>query len=53
MEEQAGRQAPTEAKHEPVKRTVKSEQIDFGDAADLLGEEGVAAIRNTMASFRR
>lgn len=53
MEEQSSRQMPTEAKHEPVKRTVKSEQIDSGDAADLLGEEGVAAIRNTMASFRR
>ena len=53
MEEQSSSQMPAEAKHEPVKRTVKSEQIDFGDAADLLGEEGVAAIRNTMASFRR
>ena len=53
MEEHSGRQIPTETKQEPVRRTVKSEQIDFGDAADLLGEEGVAAIRNTMASFRR
>ena len=53
MEEQLSRQTPTEAVREPAKRTVKSEQIDFGDAADLLGEEGVAAIRNTMASFRR
>ena len=53
MEEQSSRQAPPETKQEPVKRTVKSEQIDFRDAADLLGEEGVAAIRNTMANFRR
>lgn len=53
MEEQSSRQTPPETKQEPVKRTVKSEQIDFGDAADLLGEEGVAAIRNTMANFRR
>ncbi len=35
------------------KRIVKSEQIDFGDAADVLGEEGVAAIAKTMANFRR
>lgn len=35
------------------KRTVKSEQIDFGDAADMLGEEGVAAIAKTMANFRQ
>ncbi len=53
MEEQSSRQTPSEVKQEPVKRAVKSEQIDFGDAADLLGEEGVAAIRNTMANFRR
>ena len=53
MEEHTGRQTPPEVKQEPAKRTVKSEQIDFGDAAELLGEEGVAAIRNTMANFRR
>lgn len=53
MEEQLSRQTSSEVKQEPVKRAVKSEQIDFGDAADLLGEKGVAAIRNTMANFRR
>lgn len=53
MEEQSSRQTLSETKQAPVKRTFKSEQIDFGDATDLLGEEGVAAIRNTMASFRR
>lgn len=53
MEEQSERKTPAETKQEPVRRSVKSEQIDFGDAADLLGEDGVAAIRNTMASFRR
>lgn len=36
-----------------VKRTVKSEQIDFGDAAELLGKDGLQAIANTMAQFRR
>lgn len=35
-----------------VKRTVKSEQIDFGDAAELLGKDGLQAIANTMAQFR-
>lgn len=35
------------------KRIVKSEQIDFREAADVLGEEGVAAIAKTMANFRR
>ena len=36
-----------------VKRTVKSEQIDFGDAAELLGKDGLQAIANTMARFRK
>ena len=53
MEEQSNGQTPPEAVQESVRRSVKSEQIDFGDAAELLGEDGVAAIRNTMASFRR
>ena len=37
----------------PAQRSVKSEPIDFGDAAELLGEDGIAAIKNTMKSFRR
>lgn len=37
----------------PAQRLIKSEQINFGDASDLLGEDGIAAIKNTMASFRR
>ena len=37
----------------PAQRSIKSEQINFGDASDLLGEDGIAAIKNTMASFRR
>ncbi len=53
MGEQSERKTPSEAKQEPVKRSVKSEQIDFDEAADLLGEDGMAAIRNTMANFRR
>lgn len=53
MEEQTDRNEPTEVKQEPVKRSVKSEQIGFDDATDVLGEDGMAAIRNTMASFRR
>ena len=35
-----------------LKRTVKSEQIGFGDATELLGEDGLQAIANTMAQFR-
>lgn len=53
MEEKVDKKEPTEAKYEPVRRAVKSEQIDFGDAADLLGEDSIATIKNTMASFRR
>lgn len=53
MEEQTSRNEPSEVKQEPVKRSVRSEQIDFDDATDVLGEDGVAAIRNTMASFRK
>ena len=37
----------------PAQRSIKSEQINFGDASDLLGEDGIAAIKNTMASFRK
>lgn len=53
MGEQSTRNMPSEVKQEPAKRAVKSEQIDFGEAAELLGEDGMAAIRNTMANFRR
>lgn len=53
MGEQSTRNMPSEVKQEPAKRSVKSEQIDFGEAAELLGEDGMAAIRNTMANFRR
>lgn len=53
MEEQTDRNEPSEVKQGPVKRSVRSEQIDFDDATDVLGEDGMAAIRNTMASFRR
>ena len=42
-----------QSSQEPAQRPVKSEQINFGDASDLLGEDGIAAIKNTMASFRR
>ena len=42
-----------DARQTPEKKTVKSEEIAFDDAAELLGEDGMAAIKNTMASFRR
>lgn len=53
MKEQTEKKPSAETGQEPVRRSVQSEQIDFGDATDLLGEDGVAAIKNTMASFRR
>lgn len=53
MEEQADRTETAAIKQDMGKRTVKSEQIAFDDAAELLGEDGMAAIKNTMASFRR
>ncbi len=53
MEEQADKTEPVAVKQDTSKRTVKSEQIALSDAADVLGEDGIAAIRNTMASFRR
>lgn len=34
------------------KRPIKSEEIDFGDTVEILGEDGVAAIAKTMANFR-
>lgn len=45
--------ADGQSSQEPAQRPVKSEQINFGDASDLLGEDGIVAIKNTMASFRR
>ena len=38
-------------KQATVKRTVKSEQIAFGDAAELLGEDGIAAIKKHNGKF--
>lgn len=35
-----------------ARRHIKSEEIDFGDAEEILGEDGVAAIAKTMANFR-
>lgn len=39
-------------KQTEVKIPLKSEEINFGDTADVLGEEGMVAIAKTMASFR-
>lgn len=35
-----------------ARHPIKSEEIDLGDTADILGTEGMAAIAKTMASFR-
>lgn len=53
MEEYAPKPTRQDARQTPEKKTVKSEEIAFDDAAELLGEDGMAAIKNTMASFRR
>ena len=37
----------------PAQKYVNSELIDFNDGIDLLGEDSIAAIKNTMAGFRR
>lgn len=53
MEEYSEKPTPKDVGQAPEKKTVKSEEIAFDDAAELLGEDGMAAIKNTMASFRR
>ncbi len=45
---------PKEGVKESPKRIVpKTESIRYDEAAELLGEDGVAAIANTMAMFRK
>lgn len=40
-------------KEEPQRSKPKTESIRYDEAAELLGEDGVAAIANTMAMFRK
>lgn len=53
--EEQGNNSNVSENHTQAKtsRPIKSEEIDFGDTAELLGNEGVAAITKTMASFRK
>lgn len=53
MEEYAQKPTRQEVRSTPEKKLAKTEEIAFDDAAKLLGEDGMAAIRSTMASFRR
>lgn len=53
MEEYSEKPMRQDVRKTPEKKTVKSEEIAFDDAAELLGEDGIAAVRNTIASFRR
>lgn len=53
MEEYAQKPTRQEVRSMLEKKPVKTEEIAFDDAAELLGENGMAAIRSTMASFRR
>ena len=52
MEEYSEKPSRRDVKQAPEKKTVKSEEIVFSDAAELLGEDGMAAVRNTIAGFR-
>lgn len=38
---------------QPIRRISKTESIRYDEAAELLGEDGIAAIANTMAMFRK
>lgn len=53
MEEYAPKPTRQDVRQMPEKKPVKTEKIAFDDAAELLGEDGMAAVRNTIASFRR
>ena len=53
IEEYSEKPTRQDVRKTPEKKTVKSEEIAFDDAAELLGEDGIAAVRNTIASFRR
>ena len=53
IEEYSEKPTRQDVRKTPEKKTVKSEEIAFDDAAELLGEDGIAAARNTIASFRR
>lgn len=53
IEEYSEKPTRQDVRKTPEEKTVKSEEIAFDDAAELLGEDGIAAVRNTIASFRR
>ena len=53
IEEYSEKPTRQDVRKTPEKKTVKSEEIAFDDAAELLGEDGIAAVRNSIASFRR
>lgn len=53
IEEYSEKPTRQDVRKTPEKKMVKSEEIAFDDAAELLGEDGIAAVRNTIASFRR
>lgn len=53
IEEYSEKPTRQDVRKTPEKKAVKSEEIAFDDAAELLGEDGIAAVRNTIASFRR
>ena len=42
-----------EPDHQPARRETKSESVHMDDMEDLLGKDGMSAIVNTLAAFRR
>lgn len=38
---------------QPIRHIPKTESIRYDEASELLGENGIAAIANTMAMFRK
>lgn len=53
LEEHSSEINITESRKSSSNPGVEAEHMDFGEMTELLGKEGVEAIRNTMASFRR
>lgn len=53
LEEQGKKNESRNNIQKEARRPIKSEEIDFGDTEEILGDEGVSAIARTMATFRK
>lgn len=52
LEEQGKKNESGNNIQKETRRPIKSEEIDLGNAEEILGDEGVNAIARTMANFR-